>query len=702
MKMLKEARELQEKAVNRLISLIAIKDKKEFTFKAPTGSGKTYMMAMLCDEILSKNKNVIFLISSLSKGGLASQNYNKFKEYTDKGLFHSITPYLINTDVSSEEKIKIDRYHNVYFLSRDLYKEKSKLKENGNPLESFLREITGINNYESMLQNFTLRSDFKDVYLIKDECHIATNNLDELKNYFVKVINFSATPKIRKGQNPDVEITEQEAENASLIKAVNWNTEYNVSFDEVIKKFEQLKNDYISKIGTVNPCLIVQISNKNKADEEVKQIKEVINKHKELKWMLLVDKEKDCDTNDIVKAKKRPVSTWKNLVKENTSSIDIIIFKMVITEGYDIPRACMLYQVRDTESKILDEQVVGRVRRNPILVNYENYSKDVQDLVKKAYVYGVKNNDDHTTRVINLQDKTIQKTLTFKTTELKSLDKNKEFNIETFLNSKPKEKAVKKSIFDLYKAFKSADAEIQNLIYDYASSSSKKWQHATEYIKEIEEKNINYITDYSKSLAVKKDENGKDYVHELPFNIYIDEGNDNRRSIKHSIWIQTNANSPYDFAFDSQTESEWAGILEELEEKAEYISSQDATLFDEEKKVYFWGKNYPGTDSVSFPYYNDGVRKSYPDFIFKDKNGNVHLFEVKSLNKSSNSSIDTEEYENKVNALKIAYKATSAILPSYNFYIPIKNEKNWQIYRYKEGQESILSLEEFKNTIKKL
>ena len=78
------------------------------------------------------------------------------------------------------------------------------------------------------------------------------------------------------------------------------------------------------------------------------------------------------------------------------------------------------------------------------------------------------------------------------------------------------------------------------------------------------------------------------------------------------------------------------------------------------------------------------------------------MFEVKSLNKSSNSSIDTEEYENKINALKIAYKATSAILPSYNFYLPIKNEKNWQIYRYKEGQESNLSLEEFKNTIKKL
>lgn len=269
------------------------------------------------------------------------------------------------------------------------------------------------------------------------------------------------------------------------------------------------------------------------------------------------------------------------------------------------------------------------------------------------------------------------------------------------MNSKP-EKIVSKSIFELYKALKNTDPEIENLIYDYVSSSSKKWQKATEYIKEIEEKNLNYITDYSKSLIVKKDESGKDYIHELPLNLYINEENDNRRSIEHSIWIQTNENSPYDFAFDSQTESEWAGILEELEEKAEYISVQDATLFDEENKVYFWGKNYPGSDSISFPYYNDGVRKSYPDFIFKDKNGNVHLFEVKSLNKSSNSAIDTKEYENKIKALKDAYKATSAILPSYNFYIPIKEESNWQVYKYKEGQESTLSLEEFKKTIRKI
>jgi type III restriction enzyme len=44
-----------------------------------------------------------------------------------------------------------------------------------------------------------------------------------------------------------------------------------------------------------------------------------------------------------------------------------------MTEGYDIPRACALFQIRDTESGTLDEQVLGRIRRNPILKDWEEY-----------------------------------------------------------------------------------------------------------------------------------------------------------------------------------------------------------------------------------------------------------------------------------------------------------------------------------------
>ena len=51
--MLQEIIDLQKNAVNKLINLIPYKD--EITFKSPTGSGKTYMMADLMDQIIKEN-----------------------------------------------------------------------------------------------------------------------------------------------------------------------------------------------------------------------------------------------------------------------------------------------------------------------------------------------------------------------------------------------------------------------------------------------------------------------------------------------------------------------------------------------------------------------------------------------------------------------------------------------------------------------
>ena len=48
----------------------------------------------------------------------------------------------------------------------------------------------------------------------------------------------------------------------------------------------------------------------------------------------------------------------------------------------------MLYQIRDTESVILDEQVYGRIRRNPILLNWSKHDKEAQDLALKCWVWG--------------------------------------------------------------------------------------------------------------------------------------------------------------------------------------------------------------------------------------------------------------------------------------------------------------------------
>ena len=177
--MLQEVIELQNRAILNIIKQFEVKD--NIVFKSPTGSGKTYMIASVMDKILDQNEDIIFLVSSLSKSELAEQNYHKFNEYIYKGIFKNINPYLISSD-STEGGIFIPVDYNVYVLPRDLYKKKSKLKDE-KYLERFLENIIKVKN--------------KKIFFVKDECHIATNNLDELSDkYFTKILNCSATPKL--------------------------------------------------------------------------------------------------------------------------------------------------------------------------------------------------------------------------------------------------------------------------------------------------------------------------------------------------------------------------------------------------------------------------------------------------------------------------------------------------------------------------
>src|SRR3990167_3490068 len=156
--MRQEAIDLQQNAVSALIELAALQD--EMTFKAPTGSGKTYMMAEMMNRILSGDKNVIFLVSTLSKGDLAKQNYEKFQEYSAKGNFPELKPYLISSQIAGEERLFVPTDYNVYLLPRDLYKKGGRLMQGA--MEGFLHNITS---------GKMTGGQEKKVYLIKDECH---------------------------------------------------------------------------------------------------------------------------------------------------------------------------------------------------------------------------------------------------------------------------------------------------------------------------------------------------------------------------------------------------------------------------------------------------------------------------------------------------------------------------------------------------
>jgi type III restriction enzyme len=574
-------------------------------------------------------------------------------------------------------------------LPRDLYKKGGRLMQGA---------------MESFLLNFAFK---KDIVLIRDECHIATKNLDDIAGYFVKTINFSATPKLARGQHPDIEIKNDDAQNAKLIKTIEWGAD-NDTVADALDKFEMIKEDYRNFLG-VNPCLIIQISNKDKADEELANIiMPALNAKPDLKWILIVDDEKQCDTNDVFKAKKIPVSKWKDYAKGNTAGIDIIIFKMVISEGWDIPRACMLYQVRDTQSKQLDEQVMGRVRRNPRLLDFETLNAQAQKLAMTAWVWGVLPDEQKRVFGVKLYDAPTDTTdnIKVKTTKLKRLTDKVNFKINDFL-SKQEKPTVHKSIFYIAKQLRQADNQVQSIVYNYATDFSKWWEIA-EHITEISNENNKYLCDYEQSMEIVESE-----VSFALSSHYTDNGN----YVNIGNWVWKRRDGAEKFSFDSEAEREWADILKDLSQKAfmpvtvgkvkKNINAGLTNLFGgvetdrkiDEKEIYLWGKNYVSNSAIKFEYYMGAIHSSFPDFVMRDALGRIHIFEVKSVNQSGEYNFDNNIYKTKIAELKKCYQR-AAILTNQIFYMPVIKDDIWQITRFYRDDESTLSIDEFRNFVR--
>lgn len=680
--MLQEAKNLQKETVSKLVNLLKNSKQKSLVFKAPTGSGKTYMIADFMNQVLAEDKDVVFLVSSLSKGNLAQQNHEKFEDYGS--TFTHLNPFLINSEISGEEQLFIPTDYNVYSLPLSLYKKGGRLMQGS--LTNFFEALTG---------GRLLGGLEKKIVLIKDECHIATNNLDDIPDGFIsRIIDVSATPKLERGQYPDVEITNEDAEQAKLIKSIEWGDE-NQRLEDAIKKFQEVKEEYRNLLG-VNPCLIIQISNKDKADEELdNKIFPALDKT-DLKWMLIVNDPKKCDSNDVMKAKKLPVDKWKKYAKDNTASIDVIIFKLTISEGWDIPRACMLFQMRDSHSKQLDEQVMGRVRRNPRLIDYESLSEEAQRLATTAWIWGIKPEGMAKIYSVKLQgnDNEVQNNVRIKTTRLKLPSDRKDFSISKFLGER-EEPAHRKSIFELWRALEHSDNDVQGLVGEYATDYTK-WFIAAENVEDIARENNQYQIDYTSSMEVAPEE-----VTFASDSFYSDNGN--HQNI--SNWVWRRRDGAIKFAFDSEAERDWAEILKDL--AYDKVTSKVTVGDDGQtgiieggkisgKEIMLWGKNYVGNSEIKFEYYLGARHSSYPDFVMKDTFGRIHIFEVKSMNISNSmpAGFDESIYKAKVAEIKKAYKQASA-LTNQIFYLPITKDDVWEITQFNKGSENNLTVEQF-------
>ena len=685
--MLDEVKQLQDNAVSELVRLDLEDKTRKITFKAPTGSGKTYMMADFMNRVLATRQDVIFIVSSLSKAELAKQNYEAFVKYIDDGSFPNLNPYLISSDNATEGSLFIPTDHNVYVLPRDLYKDKSKLKDDATLLR-FLDEIKGFGAGSGAGHK---------IYVIKDECHQATNNLNSLsQTYFSKIFNFSATPKLSRGQYPDVEIKESDAVAAHLIKKVIFGDDTD-SLVDALNKFVRVKNEYHKKGIGVNPCMIIQISNKKLAIDEIPKIKTTLRQpgFSNLKWMLILDNK--GETNDTLGVKGLPFSKWKNYAKSDTSTIDIIIFKMVITEGWDIRRACMLYQIRDSKSKQLDEQVIGRVRRNPRLLDFEILDKDAQELVTTAYVWGVKEKSENSPQMTmlfgNVPSATthnqIQDEIKIQTTRLKDFNTITSVDIDT-LSLKPINTQAPPSIFDLYRDLQKSTNEVREHYHDYVDDTDKFFAFTNNV--DLIKKELNRVCcDYSKYMELTKDETGTVCEATFPYNSSFTPTAE-KRNIDSWAWKMKDSD---EFSFDSQSEKEWAKKLLDLEKKG-LIKK---VSINNEGDILLLGKNFLENSEIKYEYYNAGRHFSYPDFVMKDHQDRIHIFEVKSLNAASGQNIDNEEYRQKVTTLKDFYTEVSKKTQHF-YYLPIKNGNDWTIWVMQGGTVKNISYDDFVDSLR--
>ncbi len=641
--MLEKVKFIQETKVDELLNLELVEGEKEYFLKAPTGSGKTYMQGYLISQLIKKYPKCKIIYQSLSKGDLTQQSADNIIKYD----FENIKPYILSTDRSEQESISIPTDYNVYFLPRDLNKNKGLLEI---PLKDFLEYKT--------------KNDTK--FLIIDECHEAHKNIEKYYDEFDRIYGFSATPTINQLKTGRyVELSDDECVDEEIIKKKKFihiddpifpdNDDNQYIKEWLIKKvnqsindFKEIKNNY--KGSGINPALIIQISNKFQGQQEKEIITNILNKngllwyYRDQKGFISSDK-----INELKGASRE--KAW-NYVKSNSSNIDVIIFKLAINTGVDIPRACYLLQIRKTQSETLDEQVIGRIRRNPLLKDWDDIDPKFKTNLLTAYINGVEQQEtrkvEYVKRIKNIEIQTTilkdKKPLSFK-----NINKSEFKKYEGEL----------KNIFKLKENWDCIDGKIKN---NYKNITKNEWIELCLNIDILNSKP--FINNYSNNVGISSSVGLQEltFYRIDPYETIIDNWN----------WKKCDNENNHIYTFESIAEKEVADRLKNL-------------------NLTLWGKNWFNGSKISFEYFlrqkgNYLISKQYPDF-FVIKNNKKYLIEVKSFDGKNQASIEYQDYFNKVESIKKVYDEIAQITNQIMVVIVKQKDKTWVSYVYEKDKQ---------------
>ncbi len=209
----------------------------------------------------------------------------------------------------------------------------------------------------------------------------------------------------------------------------------------------------------------------------------------------------------------------------------------------------------------------------------------------------------------------------------------------------------------------------------FAGNDSTKWVKFASHFSALKKEFNALKEDYENSVEIVESSSESGVLAMSSF-FNKSEHNFDKETLEQWFWELENGDK---FAFDSTAEKQWVGYMRGLC-KQDLVKS----IVANGEKIYLFGKNYPYKSSIKFDYYMNGaVHSSYPDFVLKDAQDRIHIFEVKSVDNAMGAGA---EYLAKNENLAKAYRASSKKMP-YFFWLPIKQrEDRWELKCFFNGE----------------
>jgi len=666
----------QQNTIDELLTkakkLLGLGGGKKLVFKAPTGSGKTIMMAEFLKQLVDDREirqSLGFIWTAPRQ--LHIQSRNKLEDYfeTSRALKCSYFEDLDDRKISENEILffnweSINKADNIYIRDNEQDFNLSKVLER-------------------------TKEEGREIILIIDEAHHhATSEISQGLIQMIGpklTIEVSATPVLR---DPDdmVSVAIEDVKKEGMIKkGIILNDDF-VNFiqggkiqtqklsggseelviDVAIRKRQELVEAYKKEGVNVNPLVLIQLPDRKTSLED--RIRERVESILKNKYKISTEKGNNR------------LAIWlsgehinKEEVEKPDNYVEVLLFKQAIALGWDCPRAQILVLFREWHSPIFSIQTVGRIMRMPepdkghykneslnygyVYTNLDNIeiqediAKDyitiytskrsfdpklnllscypkrhrektrlsplfIDIFLKKAKEYGLKKNVDIEARKVDLKIISDYKAEDVDTLAGAKIVGDKAINVGGFDLQKLFDFFVRNNLTPFYPEDRSV-VRVKEAIYKFFEQELKMpyedvWEDIVQIV--LSEKNAQHfvnVLDKAKEKykeEVEKRESEMVYVPNWNIPETLSFGSEYKK-------VETKKSIMQPFYSDEKWKSEAAFI--DFLEKSETID--------------WWFKN--GDRDATFfavPYENGEQKPFYVDFIVKLKDGRIGLFDTKA------------------------------------------------------------------------